>query len=81
MMKQKLNRIIYVSFTVTGIFSLIMQDYPVTVALLGLAILFDPFNINQSRSEKPFWQKAVFIVQGIIVIGMFIPVASNLLNN
>lgn len=80
-MKQKLNRIIYVTFIVIGLFSLIMQNYLVTVALLGLAILFDPFNINQSWSEKPFWQKTVFIVQGIIVIGMFIPVASNLLNN
>lgn len=80
-MKQKLNRIIYVTFIVTGLFSLIVQEYLFTVALLGLAILFDPFNINQSWGEKPFWQKAVFIVQGIMVIGMFIPLASNLLNS
>lgn len=52
-----------------------------TVSLLGLGILFDPFNANQSWSEKPFWQKVVFLVQGIIVMGLFVPVMYNLLKN
>lgn len=80
-MKTKINRFIYSFFILVGLLSLLMQQYMATVSLLGLGILFDPFNANQSWSEKPFWQKVVFLVQGIIVMGLFVPVMYNLLKN
>jgi hypothetical protein len=80
-MKQKLNRIIYGSFIIVALLSMIMQGYLVTVSLLGLAILFDPFDVKQSWKEKPFWQKAVFVVQGMVVVVIFIPLIINYWNN
>jgi len=80
-MKQKLNRIIYGSFIIVALISMIMQGYLVTVSLLGLAILFDPFDVKQSWKEKPFWQKAVFVVQGMVVVVIFIPLMINYWNN
>jgi len=80
-MKQKLNRIIYGSFIIVALLSMIMQGYLVTVSLLGLAILFDPFDVKQSWKEKPFWQKAVFVVQGMVVVVIFIPLMINYWNN
>jgi hypothetical protein len=80
-MKQKLNRIIYGSFIIVALISMIMKGYLVTVSLLGLAILFDPFDVKQSWKEKPFWQKAVFVVQGMVVVVIFIPLMINYWNN
>ncbi len=80
-MRQTVNRIIYISFILVGLFSIYGQDYPVAAGLLGLAILFDPFDIRQSWSDKPSWQRAVFAVQGIMVIGLFIPWMVNFWSN
>jgi cytochrome b561 len=80
-MKTKINRLLYLLFIIVGVSSLIMQMYMTTISLLGLSILFDPFDANQSWREKPFWQKAVFITQGTIVIGLFIPLMYNLWNS
>ena len=80
-MKTKINRPLYLLFIIVGLLSLIMQQYMATVSLLGLGILFDPFDANQSWSEKPFWQKVVFLTQGTIVIGLFIPLMYNLWNS
>ncbi len=80
-MQQRLNRIIYVSFIFMGLYSLIMHEFLASVGLLGLAILFDPFDIKQGWSKKPSWQKAVFVVQGILVIGIFIPLMGHFWSN
>lgn len=80
-MKTKFNRVIYLFFVVVGVVSLVMQEYLTTVSLLGIAILFDPFDADQSWREKPFWQKAVFSVQGLMVVGIFIPLMFNLWEN
>jgi len=72
-MKQRINRILYLSFIIIGIFSWVMDEFLTTAGLFGLAILFDPFDINQTWRDKPYWQKAVFVGQGMLVIGMFVP--------
>lgn len=80
-MKTKINRFLYLLFIAVGLISLLMKQYMATVSLLGLGILFDPFDVKQSWNEKPFWQKLVFLVQSIIVIGLFVPLMYDLLSN
>jgi hypothetical protein len=80
-MKNKVNRLLYILFITVGLSSLFMEMYMTTVALLGLSIFLDPFNPKQSWREKPHWQKAVFVAQGTVVIGLFIPQMISLWNN
>lgn len=80
-MKAKFNRFMYLFFVIVGLLSLLWQQNLTAVGLLGLAIVFDPFNVNQSLLEKPSWQKAVFLIQALLVVGLFIPLMYNLLTN
>jgi len=40
-------------------------------ASLGIALAFDPFNIEQKWNERPKWQKAVLIIHLALVAAMF----------
>lgn len=80
-MNAKFNRFIYLFFVIVGLFSLFTQQYIGAVSLLGLAIVFDPFNVNQSLGEKPGWQKAIILGQAVLVISIFIPLMYNLWTN
>ncbi len=57
------NKIAYAVFVIAGIgFLFIDKNTSNTAIFLSLALVFDPFDINQKWAERPLWQKAWLIV-------------------
>ncbi len=62
-MKSAFNKYLYIGFVVLGFYQAIAnQDYIQAASSLGIGMVFDPFNPNQTWKERPLWQKAALIV-------------------
>ncbi len=66
-----LNKPAYVLFLLTGLMFLYFKDISQAVIFLGLAIVFDPFDINVPFNQRPFYQKAWLIGHLGIVAALF----------
>ncbi len=56
------NKPAYAVFLLAGIYFLIQRDFSQVVTFWGLALMFDPFNIETPFSKRPFYQQAWLIV-------------------
>jgi mannose/fructose/N-acetylgalactosamine-specific phosphotransferase system component IIC len=71
-MKSPLNKFLYIGFLLLGLFqAFFSKDYMQSVASLGIALAFDPFNQEQKWNDRPTWQKAVLIIHLGLVAAMF----------
>lgn len=71
-MKTSFNTFLYLGFLFIGIYQVFFStDYLQTASSLGIALAFDPFNLEQKWKERPFWQKAVIIIHIAFVAVMF----------
>ncbi|BDB52304.1 hypothetical protein [Flavobacterium ammonificans] len=69
-MKTNFNKILYLGFVLLGGIYLYRKDIGQTLIYFGIALAFDPFNIEQKWNDRPFWQKIVLISHLSIVFGM-----------
>ena len=67
-----LNKPGYILFLGAGIFFLIRRDLTQAYIFWAIAMVFDPFNVNQPYAERPFYQKAWMFVHIAIVLAIFI---------
>lgn len=63
-MNTKFNSFIHVAFILYGL-SLVFGSKNSDQALIyfGLALAFDPFDVNQPWKERPNWQKSILIAE------------------
>jgi len=65
------NKPAYAVFVALGCYFLFIQDFSQAVIFWGLALVFDPFTIDQPFKLRPFYQKAWLIAHLLITIGLF----------
>lgn len=71
-MKSPINKILYVGFLALGLYQgLFQKDYMQSAASLGIALAFDPFNVDQKWSERPAVQKIILISNLAVMAAMF----------
>jgi hypothetical protein len=59
-------RILYVCFCLFGIYNSIALQFGEAAMNFGIALAFDPFDLNQTWKDRPMWQKIwLFIHLGI----------------
>ncbi len=56
------NKPAYVLFVITGLFFLLKKDFSQATIFLGLALVFDPFDIKVAFNKRPLYQRAWMIV-------------------
>ncbi len=57
------NKILYVCFILFGLYKLIVfNEFGNCSMYMGIALAFDPFDVNMSWKTRPSWQKAVTLV-------------------
>jgi hypothetical protein len=69
-MKTNFNKILYLGFILLGGIYLYQKNIGQTLLYFGIALAFDPFNIEQKWNDRPTWQKMVLISHLSIVFGM-----------
>lgn len=69
-MKTNFNKFLYLGFIILGSIYLFQKDISQTLIYFGIALVFDPFNIEQKWNDRPTWQKIVLITHLSIVFGM-----------
>lgn len=69
-MKTNFNKFLYLGFIILGGIYLFQKDIGQTFLYFGIALAFDPFNIEQKWNDRPTWQKIVLISHLSIVFGM-----------
>jgi hypothetical protein len=47
------------------------KEYMQAAASFGIALAFDPFNLEQKWNDRPNWQKAVLIAHLALTAAMF----------
>lgn len=63
-MNTKFNRYIHLAFVLYGL-SIVFTTNQANQAVIyfGLALAFDPFDVNQPWKERPHWQKSILIAE------------------
>jgi hypothetical protein len=66
------NRIAYVAFVVLCMYYLLFSpDKMQGVSMLGIALVFDPFDQQVPFGKRPLWQKAVLLIHLTILFTLF----------
>ena len=58
----KINRYLYLGFTLLGVYYLLSDQLEQAPIYLGVALAFDPFDQKMNWKKRPSWQKAVLIL-------------------
>lgn len=67
------NKILYTGFLLIAVFYLLFsKNISEALASLGIALIFDPFNPQQSWSQRPLYQRVWLIVHVSVVLLGFI---------
>ncbi|MEY4334761.1 MAG: hypothetical protein RLZZ196_3511 [Bacteroidota bacterium] len=69
-MKTNFNKFLYIGFLILGGVYLFQKDISQTLIFLGIALAFDPFNVEQKWNDRPNWQKIILITHLSIVFGL-----------
>jgi len=57
------SKILYGSFVfLASYYIFFKQDYIEAASALGIALIFDPFDVNKAFNLRPMWQKAWLII-------------------
>jgi hypothetical protein len=69
---RNLGRTMYTLFVLLSAYFLFFRgDYGDAAANLGIAVIFDPFNPQQSWKDRPLYQRVWLIVHVVLVCIMF----------
>ena len=71
MKNQKVTRILYGISVLLAIYQIIQQNYVESASALGVGLVFDPFDPQQTWKERPVWKKTWLIVHLAIVAALF----------
>ena len=66
------NKPAYVVYVFSGIYFLIQQDFSQAVIFWGLALVFDPFQIDTPFNKRPLYQQIWLFVHLAITLGLFV---------
>lgn len=66
-----INRLGYIGLLSVGIIFLFLRDWSTAAIMLGIALVFDPFNTKIAFGKRPFWQRAWLIIHLTLVFGVF----------
>ncbi len=55
-------RILYIGFTVLGLYRLLTANYGDAAMNFGIALAFDPFDQSKSWKDRPLWQRLWLII-------------------
>jgi hypothetical protein len=67
------NKFAYTAFVLLAIYYVFFkQDISSAVANFGIALAFDPFNMQMKWGQRPVWQRAWLIIHLIILLVGFI---------
>lgn len=66
------NKPAYIVFIIAGLVFLISQDLSQAVVFLGLALVFDPFDIETAFQKRPLYQRVWLIVHLVLVLSLFV---------
>jgi hypothetical protein len=69
-MKTNFNKFLYIEFVILGGVYLFQKDIGQTLIFFGIALAFDPFNVEQKWNDRPNWQKIILITHLSIVFGL-----------
>jgi hypothetical protein len=59
-------------FLLLGLFqAFFSKDYMQSIASMGIALAFDPFNTDKTWNDRPTWQKVILIIHLGLVAAMF----------
>jgi hypothetical protein len=68
---QNWNKPAYVAFVLVGLVFLYAQDLSQAVIFLGIALVFDPFNIETAFQKRPLYQRVWLMVHLVLVFTLF----------
>jgi hypothetical protein len=66
------NKAAYIVLMLLGIFVIIRKDFSQASIYWGLALAFDPFNIEMPFPKRPFYQQAWLMVHLLITFALFV---------
>jgi hypothetical protein len=67
------NRILYIAFVLLAIYYfLISPDKMQGVSMLGIALIFDPFDQKVAFDKRPIWQRVWLVLHLTAVLVAFI---------
>ncbi len=69
---KNLNKPAYIIFLLAGIYFMVKPDFSQAVTFWGLALVFDPFNVNTPFQKRPFYQQAWLYVHAAITAALFV---------
>lgn len=64
------NRVLYAAFVLFGAYWLVRGEAGEAFSMIGIALIFDPFDTEQSWHDRPAWQRAWLI--GHLVVLTFV---------
>ncbi len=62
------NKPAYAVFVLTGLFFLVKKDFSQATIFLGLALVFDPFDIKVAFNKRPLYQRIWLIVHFVFTL-------------
>jgi hypothetical protein len=66
---KKFNRVAYgLSILLAFYFLFVSKDISQAMGILGIALIFDPFDQKVSFSKRPFYQRAWLVVHGVSIL-------------
>ncbi len=68
---KNVNKPAYVIFVLAGIYFLVVKDFSQASIFWGLALVFDPFNINTPFGKRPMYQQAWLLIHLVITFALF----------
>ncbi|TAE86146.1 MAG: hypothetical protein EAY81_05975 [Bacteroidetes bacterium] len=70
--KVNFNLWAYIAFVIAGLcFVLFKQDYSIAAMYLGLALVFDPFDVKVAYQLRPMWQKTWLVAHLAVTFTLF----------
>jgi hypothetical protein len=65
------NKPAYAVFVTTGLFFLLRKDFSQATIFLGLALVFDPFDVKVAFNKRPLYQRVWMIVHLMVAFTVF----------
>jgi hypothetical protein len=69
---KNLNKPAYIIFLAAGIGFMVAKDFSQAVVFWGLALVFDPFTINQPFQKRPLYQRCLLLAHLAITLTLFV---------
>jgi len=66
------NKPAYIIFVITGLYFSITKDFSQATIFWGLALVFDPFNIETPFHKRPLYQKAWLFIHVAFTFAMLV---------